>query len=176
MLALGAIAEAGVHPGDRIEHAAVAPPEAIELAADLGVTVVLQPGFVHERGDSYLSEVEPRDRPWLLRGRAWLEAGVPIAAGSDAPYGAPDPWRAMAAAVDRRTRDGAVLGPDQALTPEEALALFSGSLEDPGGRPRRGRGRATGRSMLALAALEGGPTSTDARSCRCHPLRREAIR
>ncbi|MCP5059379.1 MAG: amidohydrolase family protein [bacterium] len=137
VLALGAIAEAGVHPGDRIEHAAVAPPEAIELVADLGVTVVLQPGFVHERGDSYLSDVEPRDRPWLLRGRAWLEAGVPIAAGSDAPYGAPDPWRAMAAAADRRTREGAILGPDEALTPEEALALFGGSLEKPGGPPRK---------------------------------------
>ncbi|MBW2397580.1 MAG: amidohydrolase family protein [Deltaproteobacteria bacterium] len=137
VMALGAIAEAGAHPGDRIEHAAVAPPEAIELAAELGITVVLQPGFVHERGDSYLRDVEARDRPWLLRGRAWLEAGVPIAAGSDAPYGAPDPWRAMAAAVDRRTREGAVLGPDEALTPEEALALFSGSLEEPAGRPRR---------------------------------------
>ncbi|MCP3983898.1 MAG: amidohydrolase family protein [bacterium] len=137
VLALSALSEACPRSGDRIEHAAVAPPEAVELAAEMGVTVVVQPGFLYERGDSYLREVEFRDRRWLLRGRAWLEAGVPIAAGSDAPYGTADPWRAMAAAVDRRTRLGASLGPDEALTPEEALALFSGPLEQPGDRPRK---------------------------------------
>ena len=137
VLALGAIAEAQPRAGDRIEHAAVAPPEAVELARELGVTVVLQPGFVRERGDSYLRDVEPRDHPWLVRGRGWFEAGVPVAAGSDAPYGMPDPWLAMASAVDRRTREGALLGPDEALTPEQALALFTGTLEAPGGQPRR---------------------------------------
>ncbi len=137
VLALGALAEAGSRPGDRIEHAAVAPPEAVVLARELGVTVVLQPGFVFERGDAYLRDVEPRDVPWLVRGRAWLGAGVPVAAGSDAPYGTPDPWLAMAAATGRRTRAGATLGAEEALLPEEALALFSGPLEAPGGPPRR---------------------------------------
>jgi predicted amidohydrolase YtcJ len=43
----------------------------------------------------------------------------------------------MQAAVDRRTGSGAVCGPDEALTPEQALALYCGDALDPGGAPRR---------------------------------------
>ena len=56
---------------------------------------------------------------------AWLRAGVALAAGSDAPYGQADPWRAMRAAVDRRTAAGRSISPEECLEPEEALALFS---------------------------------------------------
>jgi len=61
---------------------------------------------------------------------------VPLAAGSDAPFGDADPWAAMAAATDRRTAGGVRFGPEEALTPEEALGLFLGPLSSPGGRPR----------------------------------------
>jgi predicted amidohydrolase YtcJ len=62
---------------------------------------------------------------------------VPLAAGSDAPYADPDPWRAMRAACERRTAEGAALGSAEALTPEEALALFTSPLEAPGTAPPR---------------------------------------
>jgi predicted amidohydrolase YtcJ len=114
----------------------VAPPELVALLAALPVTVITQPNFVHERGDAYLRDVAPRDRPWLYRCRAWLEAGVPLGGGTDAPFGDPDPWRAMRAAVDRRSAAGAMLGRDEALTPERALALFTTPPEAPGGAPR----------------------------------------
>ncbi len=70
VLAAAAFAAAGCRPGDRIEHASVAPPDAVQLLADLPLTVVTQPGFIRERGDAYLVDVEPRDRPWLYRLRA----------------------------------------------------------------------------------------------------------
>jgi predicted amidohydrolase YtcJ len=92
---------------------------------------------VHERGDAYRVDVDPADRPWLYRGRAWLEAGVPLGAGTDAPFGDPDPWRAMRAAVERRTPAGAVLGEAERLTPDQALALFTSPLHAPGAAPRR---------------------------------------
>ena len=53
---------------------------------------------------------------------------MPIAGGSDAPFGSPDPWASMAAAVSRRTPTGRLIGPVEALTPEEAIALY---LQDP---------------------------------------------
>ena len=86
-----------------VEHAAVAPPDVASRLAKLSLTVVTQPNFVRERGDAYLADVEPRDRPWLYRGRGLLEASVPLGGGTDAPFGDPDPWAAMRAAVDRRT-------------------------------------------------------------------------
>ncbi|MBV6424008.1 MAG: N-substituted formamide deformylase [Steroidobacteraceae bacterium] len=132
VFALAALAAVGSRPGDRIEHASVAPPAVLALIAEQRVTVVTQPNFVRERGDAYLADVAARDCPWLYRGRAFLDAGIALAAGTDAPLGEPDPWLAMQAAVDRRTQAGQTLGCAEALTPEEALGLFSGDPLAPG--------------------------------------------
>lgn len=137
VLAATALAAAGSRPGDRIEHAAVAPPEALDLLAELPVTVVTQPNFIRERGDTYLRDVDAADLPWLYRCRGFLEAGVPLGGGTDAPFGSPDPWLAMRAAVERRTSCGARLGSEEALAPERALALFASPPEAPGAPPRR---------------------------------------
>lgn len=135
-LAVGTFAAAGVRAGDRIEHASIAPPDLTKRLAELGVCVVTQPNFVRERGDVYLTDVDPADRPWLYRCRALLDAGVAVGAGTDAPFGDPDPWLAMRAAVDRRTASGTVLGAGEALTPERSLALFTSPAEQPGAAPR----------------------------------------
>jgi predicted amidohydrolase YtcJ len=134
--ALAALEAAGTAPGDRLEHASVAPPETLSAVRKMNLAIVTQPNFAAERGDDYLSHVDRIDRPFLYRLRTWIEADVRLAAGTDAPFGHPDPWRAMRAAVERRTASGALLGPKEALTPEEALALFSTPLEDPGGPAR----------------------------------------
>jgi predicted amidohydrolase YtcJ len=133
VFAATALAAAGGRPGDRIEHASVAPPAVLSLLAERGLTVVTQPNFVRERGDSYLRDVPGPDQPWLYRAAAFLESGIALAAGTDAPLGDPDPWLAMQAAVDRRTLGGRVLGAAEALSPESALALFGGDPLAPGG-------------------------------------------
>jgi predicted amidohydrolase YtcJ len=136
-LCLAAWGEVGARSGDRLEHGAVLPPDAVEELARLGITVVTQPSFVTERGDDYLVEVDADDLPWLYRCRGLLEAGVPVAAGSDGPYASTDPWRSMAAAVTRTTRAGAVLGAEERIDPKRAIELHLGPLHDPGGEPRR---------------------------------------
>lgn len=132
VLTVTALSMAGSRSGDRIEHASVAPPGVLALIAQQALTVVTQPNFVRERGDAYLVDVAAPDRPWLYRGRGFLDAGIALAAGTDAPFGNPDPWLAMQAAVDRRTLGGQVLGATEALSPEQALALFSGDPMAPG--------------------------------------------
>ncbi|WP_370306385.1 amidohydrolase family protein [Sinimarinibacterium flocculans] len=135
--ALAALQDAGSRAGDRIEHAAVAPPELVAQIAALSLPVVTQPGFIAERGDDYLREVETADLPWLYRLRGFLDAGVALALSTDAPYTAADPWAAMQAAVDRRSARAAVLGIEEALTPEQALAGFLAPPHAPGGALRR---------------------------------------
>jgi len=135
-LAVAAVEEVGPHPGDRIEHGAVLPIALATRLAELGVTVVTNPGFVAERGDRYRLEVDGADVPDLWRCRSLLEAGVLVGAGTDAPFGKADPWAAIAAAIDRRTADGHVLGPGERLDPQRALDLFLTPLEQPGGQPR----------------------------------------
>lgn len=124
VFALSALREAGPMVGDRIEHASITPDELLPQMRELGVIVVTQPGFVLERGDQYLRDVELADQPFLYRLRAFLETGIALRGSSDAPYGNPDPWRAISAAVNRKTATGKLLGEREQLTPEEALALF----------------------------------------------------
>ncbi|EJL24746.1 amidohydrolase family protein [Novosphingobium sp. AP12] len=119
---------AGSLPGDRVEHVSVASPELVAQMVNLGLHACVQPHFIAERGDRYLADVEPQHHGDLYRLRTLLKAGLALAGGSDAPYGSADPWRAMAAAVSRTTPMGAAIGPEEALTPEQAMALY---LADP---------------------------------------------
>lgn len=135
--ALAALEQAGSSGRDRIEHAGIAPPELLDEMARLAVRVVTQPHFISERGDDYRRDVAPEDRHFLYRLRSLLDAGIPLAGGSDAPYGGLDPWQAMAAAMRRRTHGGHVIGETERLEPEQALGLYLAPLEDPGAAPRR---------------------------------------
>jgi predicted amidohydrolase YtcJ len=139
VLALAAWREVGSVPGDRIEHASVTPAEAVSVLAGLSLTVVTQPAFVAARGDVYLAEVEPSDRPDLYRCASLLDAGVAVGGSTDAPFGPEDPWVAVRAAVERRAPSGAAVGCDRGLGPASALDLFLGPLERPGGPARRVR-------------------------------------
>ncbi len=134
---LAAFEHSGSITGDRIEHASVCPDQQLSLIAELGLRVVTQPHFISERGDQYLREVDPADQAWLYRCAAFVEAGIPLAAGSDAAFGSADPWAAMRAAVKRQTPAGVVMGEAEALSPEQALELFLSPADAPGVRQRQ---------------------------------------
>jgi len=129
VLTLAALDAAGRLPGDRIEHGAVIPAELVPALR--GLTVVSQPHFVAERGEQYGRDVAPEDLPDLWRLRSLIDAGVGVAAGSDAPFGGADPWQVIRAAI-RRPAD---LGPGEAVDPQTAIRLFLGSPTAPA-RPR----------------------------------------
>lgn len=113
---------------DRVEHASVAPPDAIADLRALGVVVATQPGFISARGDDYLRDVDARDVPALYPIASLLAAGIPTVGSSDAPYGPANPWTAMRAAVERRAPSGRVVGAMERVAPSSALGLF-GALE-----------------------------------------------
>jgi predicted amidohydrolase YtcJ len=125
---LALLEAAGSLDGDRIEHASVVSPELAARLANLNLKACVQPQFVAGHGDRYLAEVETRHHPDLYRLRSLQDAGICLAGGSDAPYGSTDPWAGMRAAVQRRTAAGVPFTPEEALTPEQALALY---LSDP---------------------------------------------
>lgn len=137
VFALGVLREAGSSGRDRIEHGGLVSDELLDELRALRLRVVTQPHFIAERGDAYLRDVDSAEHAELYRLRGLMRAGLPLAAGSDAPYGDFNPWLAMQAAVDRRTAGGARIGTDEALTPEQARDLFLAPLEDVAGPPRR---------------------------------------
>ncbi|HWC39191.1 MAG TPA: amidohydrolase family protein, partial [Acidimicrobiales bacterium] len=163
---VAAFAQAGSTTGDRIEHPSVLPAETVPVVAELGLTVVTHPDFVARRGDVYLADVDPVDRDSLYRLRTALDAGVSLGAGSDAPVGDLDPWSAMQAAVTRTGPDGSVLGPAERLSPEQALGLFLGPAEHPGGPARAVRPGA-----IADLCLLRAPWAAARRRLNADPVR-----
>ena len=131
VLAVTALEAAGSTGSDRIEHGAVIPFGLLQKIRNLGLTVVTQPNLVSERGDRYLMDVDERDLPDLWRAGSLVRSGIRVAIGTDAPFGDPNPWKAMKAAIDRTTLQGSVLGANESATPEQALSWCSGHAGTP---------------------------------------------
>jgi predicted amidohydrolase YtcJ len=118
----------GAKPGDRIEHGGVIAASLIRDIAAAGLTVVTQPNFIHDRGDRYRAQMDVDMLGDLYRLSSLARGGVRVLGGSDAPYGDANPWVALRAATDRRTRGGDVIGGGEAVGRAEALALYQGPL------------------------------------------------
>ena len=136
VFALAALEQVGVIEGDRIEHASVVDADTLELIRDLNLTVVTQPNFIFERGDQYARDLQSDELQSLYRVGGLLESDISVGAGTDAPFGSPDPWLAMRSAVARRTNSGHVLNEDECISADRALKLYTTPPEDPGGTPR----------------------------------------
>jgi hypothetical protein len=112
----------------RIEHASECPPEVAKMVASAGLSVVTQPGFIHGRGDRYLSALDTEaggaDPADLYAARNLLNAGVVVAGSSDAPFGPVAPLTGIQAAVTRLSSSGEPLGLGQAISVGEALRLY----------------------------------------------------
>ncbi|MFD6399158.1 amidohydrolase family protein [Nocardia sp. NPDC060249] len=150
ILTMIALDRAGVVLGDRIEHGAIIPVEAIAWLRDRRVPVVTQPHFLVERGDQYRREVPDQDRPDLWRLGSLLRAGVGVAAGTDAPFGDADPWRLVRAAVDRDSGHEAA----ENLSLRSAISLFFGRPEQPASPRAIAPGEVADLTLLAVAPEE----------------------
>ena len=131
VVALAALRSAGSSPSDRIEHAAVVPPDCRRDLAESGALVVTQPNFVSERGDQYLVDVEGGELPALWPLASLLNSGVRVALSTDLPFGGLDPWKAVHAAVTRTTGAGRLLNPRERVSPHQALTMFFGTPQRP---------------------------------------------
>lgn len=132
---LEALTEAGgPRPGDRIEHGGVIVESLIADIAEAGLTVVTQQNFIHDRGDRYRAQLDPDELGDLYRLGSLIRGGVKVLGGSDAPYGNPNPWVAIQAATDRRTREGVVIGAGEAIARDAALGLYASSVIEIGAR------------------------------------------
>jgi predicted amidohydrolase YtcJ len=99
-------------------------PHLTERAADLGIVIASQPGFLSVLGDGFAAAF-PETRDQLYAFASWQRAGVTVAGSSDSPVITADPRIGIRDAILRRTGDGRVLGPDERLPAREALALYT---------------------------------------------------
>lgn len=106
---------------------------AIERARRMGVAFDCQPAWHHYDGPAIKDAFGPARMRDFLPFRSIFNAGVVVAGGSDHmirfdsreainPY---NPFFGMWMTITRQTVDGTVLGPEQALTREEALRMWT---------------------------------------------------
>ena len=111
-----------------IEHAQLIRAEVLPRMAELGLVASVQPAHLLDDRDSTESLWPDRlDRCFALR--SMVREGVSLRLGSDAPVSPLDPWLGMAAAVHRSADEREPWGPEQALTPLEAVRASTDGIE-----------------------------------------------
>lgn len=124
----------------RIEHAQHLLPSDIERFARLGVVASMQP--LHKADDARYAEkaIGPERCKTSYAFRSLLDAGAPVAFGSDWPVVSINPFLGIHAAVTARSLDGDVFVPEQRISVEEALQAYtSGAAHAAGDDQRLGR-------------------------------------
>lgn len=109
----------------RIEHCGECPPSLLERIKKLGLVIVTQPSFLYYSGERYLATVPKSQIPWLYRIKSRLSKGIVVAGSSDAPVVPANPLIGIYAAVTRQAESGQVLVPEERITVEQALALYT---------------------------------------------------
>jgi predicted amidohydrolase YtcJ len=146
-------------------------PSAEQMARirDLDVLVATQsplqytfgPGLVRRFGAESIGRAHPM--------RSWLESGAVVGGGSDGTgHGVEAPIAPLWAFWQMRTRaiEGSdePIGPQEAVSPEQALALYTTGAAQVAMAPDRGR--LTPGSVADLAALEVDPLAASPEECR----------
>ena len=111
----------------RVEHCGLPTPDQIKDLAQLGIVAVSQPIHHHNWGDGVVSalggDVGSRFNPL----GEFVQNQLVFALSSDAPVGNPNPFEAIAAAMDRTTIHGTKLGDDD-LRIDAQTALFAHTM------------------------------------------------
>ena len=109
----------------RIEHCGECPPYLLERLKKLGAVIVTQPPFIYYSGERYLATVPESQLPWLYRIKSPMKSGLTVAGSSDAPVVPNNPMVGIYAAVTRQAESGQVLLPEERVTVQQALELYT---------------------------------------------------
>lgn len=120
----------------RIEHCSVTSDDAVRRIAEMGIVPSPQGRFVGVVGDGLLELLDEDKLRSVYRMRSYLDRGITVAGSSDRPCTEGTPLKGIHDMVNRRTDTGAPFGPDEAITPQQALrsyahgSAFAGHMDD----------------------------------------------
>jgi len=113
-------------PRNRIEHAQVVDPADIPRFKQLGVIASMQPNHLLTDMNWAESRLGPQRAAYSYAWKAFLDAGVPLAFGTDYPVEPVTPFRGLYAAVTRMNEAGTKsYFPENKLTRGQALFAYT---------------------------------------------------
>jgi predicted amidohydrolase YtcJ len=109
-------------PRHRIEHSVLNTDKALQRQKDLGIVISTQPTIITAFADGLFRIWGEERTQRIIPTRTWLDMGVPLCLSSDAPS-MPwwDPQSTLFASLVRTSISKKPVGPEQALTMEEAM-------------------------------------------------------
>ena len=111
---------------NRIEHAQVVDPADIPRFKQLGVIASMQPNHLLTDMNWAESRLGPQRAAYSYAWKAFLDAGVPLAFGTDYPVEPITPFRGLYAAVTRMNEEGTkTYFPENKLTRGQALYAYT---------------------------------------------------
>jgi predicted amidohydrolase YtcJ len=110
-----------------LQHATMVREDQLERTKRLGVEITFLPDLLYLYGSAYRDQIFGPERAAFMEPMAaCVKAGIPFSLHTDAPVAPAGPLRLVQIAVTRRCLiDNSVIGPDQAITIDEALKAIT---------------------------------------------------
>lgn len=109
----------------RIEHCAMINDELLRRIKDLGIVPIANPIFLYEFGDGYIRNYGKERAYKMFTAKSYVDRGIRAAGSSDCPITFSNPLRNISTAVNRKTQTGNVVNPEECITIQQALRMFT---------------------------------------------------
>src|SRR5262245_7195954 len=113
------------HARHRVHHAYLPTPTSLDLMREFRIPALATIPFLTNLGESFVVSLGEDRAAGIMPLRTYLDAGVPLALGSDAPVTTYDPFVGIYSAVTRKTVYGRVLGDHERISRAEALRAYT---------------------------------------------------
>jgi predicted amidohydrolase YtcJ len=120
------VAKRGVKPGQVILiHGQFIRPDQVQALKSLGIFPSMFPMHTFYWGDWYKQIVGAEQAERISPMRSILNTGLHATSHTDAPVALPNLMQVVWATVNRTSRSGTVIGPDERVTPYEAMKMIT---------------------------------------------------
>jgi hypothetical protein len=120
------VAKHGVRPGQvMLIHGQFIRPDQVQQLKSLGIFPSMFPMHTFYWGDWYKQIVGPEQAARISPMRSILDTGLHATSHTDAPVALPNLMQVVWATVNRTSRSGDVIGPDERVTPYEAMKMIT---------------------------------------------------
>ena len=120
------VAKHGVKPGQvTLIHGQFIRPDQVQALKSLGIFPSMFPMHTFYWGDWYKQIVGPEQAARISPMRSILNTGLHATSHTDAPVALPNLMQVVWATVNRTSRSGTVIGPDERVTPYEAMKMVT---------------------------------------------------